>query len=600
MENCNKNHSQVYSAKIVSLEDLLCKKDEKQSYIIPEYQRPYAWEGKHWEDLWNDLQRACNKGGEYLFGSVYLNKNNEILDGQQRFVTIYIFLRCIGFRKDELCNIELGGNDREFFEKIKSDENINDNNIKTASQRYLKGCREFLHKKVKGEKDCQKFKYFIQKKVFFIETRIDDSDKTNSIITFITQTDRGKRLSNLEKIKSNLYYASYTLNLDKNSDIETIFGECYKFINILYNRPEKGERMIVEALFGLLLKVRSQDRTKQDEIWELDWMSGEDKITEEINKILSSNTDTSQEKVRNFLLEILDKLKRIKDFLNKYTQTIQGNELFHNELVLNRYTIVAMIEGEFNNMPSEPQLQINPSDEANQWLDKQKLELDIYLKLKDKQFVLTLSNGELLNQKLIERAEFSIFKIDKHPYSMFLDKPTKTAHNYKYKELFLLKGISWKNYRYFLLAYEKFCNPKFDYKKEILDIKDDKEESLKIEREHLFAQNPSEEYWNKIKEGFESKIGYEEWKNQIGNILLLPKTINIKISNATPWEKARYILEDEEYKLNDVIFKSTFDFFTDIYSECSKKQDDIDKIKIVKELCEKRTKELKCFIWYRF
>lgn len=605
---CFKN-SKVYSAKVVSLKDLLLKGNK---YEIPKYQRPYAWEEKHWEDLWKDLQRAYSKKGEYLLGSVYLNENNEILDGQQRFTTLYILLKHLGF--DKICDIKLGGNDKDFFEKIKNDENISDDEIKTASQRKLKNCYEFFKEKMK-DLNLDNFKEFVQNQIFFIKTTVNDKDKTNSIITFITQTDRGKRLSNLEKIKSNLYYAAYTLfdnkeQLEKIQDnIQNIFGECYKHINTLYDKPEKGERMIVEALFGLLLKDR-KDKSKQDEIWKLDWMSGEDKITEEINKILSSNKQEQQ----NFLLEILEKLEKIQTFLEKYSQTVKGNELFHNEPDLNRYTLVAMIEGDFNTKENEPKLEKKPKNEEDEkWFKGQNLILGQYKSLKGKElnkkeFILTLpitqqpNKIEIINQKLIERAEFSIFKAGNSPYSEFLSNPISKIQSYKYEYLYLIKkGVRARNYRYFLFAYEKFYNPNFDYKEDILNKKDNKGEYVKIEREHLFAQNPSVDYWDKIKQGFKNnKTGYEEWKNQIGNILLLPKTTNIEISNAMPWEKAEHILDTEKYKLDDIIFQSTFDFLKDIHNECNKKQNDIEKIQEVKKLCEKRTEMLKCFVWHRF
>lgn len=153
--------SKIYSAKIVPLKDLLLNGNP---YKIPEYQRPYAWKKKHREDLWNDLQIAYDKGSEYLLGSVYLNKNNEILDGQQRFVTLYMLLKYLSF--NNICDITLGGNDREFFEKIKNNKNINDDDIKTTSQRRLNECREFFQEKVKEEKVCSKFKDFIQNEVF--------------------------------------------------------------------------------------------------------------------------------------------------------------------------------------------------------------------------------------------------------------------------------------------------------------------------------------------------------------------------------------------------------------------------------------------------
>ncbi len=613
---CDKNSSQIYSAKVVPLKDLLL---DSNKYEIPEYQRPYAWEEKHWEDLWNDLQRAYSKKSEYLLGSIYLNENGEILDGQQRFTALYMFLKCLDFNKDELCNIKLGGNDKEFFEKIKKSNDIKDiGEPQTASQKRLKGCYEFFKndKKCKNEKikmlklEMEKlkkdndFKDFIKNKVFLIKTMIDDKDKTHSIVTFITQTDRGKRLSNLEKIKSNLYYAAYTLFNDKEElkkrqdDIKNVFGECYKHINILYDKPEKGERMIVEALYGLLLKTRSQYKAKQDEVWKLGWMSGEDRITDEINKILSNNI--TQEKTLNFLFEILGNLNKIKNFLKEYSLTICNNELFHNELDLNRYTLVAMIEGKYTNEMNEPQPTTKRNSETEQWLDKQELNLNKYTSLKNKEFTLMLSSDKILNQKLIERTEFSIFRAGNSPYSEFLSNPIRKTQSYKYEYLYLLKkGIKFKNYRYFLFAYEKFCNPNFNYKTQILDRKDEYGESIKIEREHLFAQNPTEEYWDKIKQGFkDNKVGYEEWKNQIGNILLLPKTINIKISNTTPWEKADEILTN--YKEDIIHFKTTLTFLMLIRCKCKNKSNDSEKILEVKKLCEQRTKRLKSFIWHRF
>lgn len=611
---CDKNSSQIYSAKVVPLKDLLL---DSNKYEIPKYQRPYAWEEKHWDDLWNDLQRAYSKKSEYLLGSVYLNENGEILDGQQRFTTLYIFLKCFGFKKNELCDIELGGNDKEFFEKIKNDKNISDDEIKTASQRKLKGCCNFfkgmvekVQKKEIRNLILDEFKDFIENQVFFIKTTIKDKDKTNSIITFITQTDRGKRLSNLEKIKSNLYYAAYTLfndneELEKIQDnIQDVFGECYKHINTLYDKPEKGERMIISALYGLLryMNIKSaKDKFFKDieitivetQIYkeyilkDIYLLESEDTITTRINNALSVSKDNK------FLYIVLKLLEKIEDFLGNYSQTKDENEIFHNELYLNRYILVAMILGEYSikkhnsentnlQEPSDEELK-NKNIDINQWKSnttnfnniEQKIELN--------------SLGKCYNKRLIERSHFSVFSAGKSPYSTFLQNPIDTTNNYKKKYLYIFDSISWGNYRYILLAYEEFYRvkknlAKLDYKTVLID---------KPEREHLFAQTPQDNVKTQIKNYLNTKTNKEDyavWIQQIGNILLLSESDNILVKNKSPLKKAEILVE--KYQNNkDYPFQTTLKFLEKIQDK---------SIEDIAKLCEKRTEELKCFVWHRF
>ena len=627
--------STIYSTKIVSLSELFfCKDDESQNYVIPEYQRPYAWEEKHWEDLWNDLQRAYSKKGEYLLGSVYLNENGEILDGQQRFTTLYIFLKCFGFKKNELCDIELGENDNEFFEKIKKSNDIKDiGEPQTASQKRLKGCYEFFKndKKCKNEKikmlklEMEKskkdndFKDFVKNKVFLIKTTIDDKDKTHSIVTFITQTDRGKRLSNLEKIKSNLYYAAYTLFDDKKKleqiqyDIKNVFGECYKHINTLYDKPEKGERMIVEALYGLLryVKINPQKANEKlfsdisniinDEIYEkfiikdIWLLEGEDTITTRINNALSAPNN------ENFFNVVLGLLRQIEQFLSEYKLTKRDeNEIFHNELNLNRYILVAMILGEYENKNTSKQ-ELD-SEKLIEKLAERKIDIEQWQN-NTKEFdgieqKIQINSLAKWDKRLIEQSHFSVFSAGKSPYSTFLQKPISITQDYKYDKLYIFDSIVWGNYRYILLAYEEFYRSKhnnlskFNYMKVAQD---------KIEREHLFAKNLEDVVISEAKEYLNiqaDKRDYSVWIWDIGNILLLPKYENISIGKDSPLKKSKKIIDEfipKEYGNDEknFPFQSTLAFLKKI-KEC---QGDIKKMM---KLCNERTEELKCFVWHRF
>jgi len=73
---------------------------------VPIYQRSYAWEEEHVNDLFRDVQTAISDGEqEYFIGSIVTTKNQEpraeVADGQQRLATITILLAAIRDYFDE-------------------------------------------------------------------------------------------------------------------------------------------------------------------------------------------------------------------------------------------------------------------------------------------------------------------------------------------------------------------------------------------------------------------------------------------------------------------------------------------------------------------
>ena len=80
--------------------------DKKADFLIPDYQRPYAWTEEECQTLWDDIFQFAFPNNnsenfyndeEYYLGTivVFNNKNNklEIIDGQQRITTILLLLR---------------------------------------------------------------------------------------------------------------------------------------------------------------------------------------------------------------------------------------------------------------------------------------------------------------------------------------------------------------------------------------------------------------------------------------------------------------------------------------------------------------------------
>ena len=69
---------------------------KKGNLRIPSYQRPYKWNRKHIRNLFYDLRDAMGKK-EYQIGSVILHENDgyDIVDGQQRLISISLFLHLL-------------------------------------------------------------------------------------------------------------------------------------------------------------------------------------------------------------------------------------------------------------------------------------------------------------------------------------------------------------------------------------------------------------------------------------------------------------------------------------------------------------------------
>ena len=74
-------------------------------FLIPDYQRPYAWDEVECQTLWNDIFNFAipdndyskfNNDDEYFLGPIVTfdnNKQKEVIDGQQRLTTLLLLLR---------------------------------------------------------------------------------------------------------------------------------------------------------------------------------------------------------------------------------------------------------------------------------------------------------------------------------------------------------------------------------------------------------------------------------------------------------------------------------------------------------------------------
>ncbi len=79
----------------------LLETGKAKKFVVPEYQRPYAWTEDEIKTLFDDLTEftASDKDESYFLGAIvsYENENREqeIIDGQQRLTSLFLLLRAI-------------------------------------------------------------------------------------------------------------------------------------------------------------------------------------------------------------------------------------------------------------------------------------------------------------------------------------------------------------------------------------------------------------------------------------------------------------------------------------------------------------------------
>jgi len=235
--------------------------DFRKSYSIPMYQRAYEWDTNEKNkknqvrEFWEDINEFLESNSDFPLGNfTFLRMEDykwEIIDGQQRITTILILIKSIldklkkfddeyykeyaeNLYKKYFKNKEIKFNPQEYDKNFWEDFILLNNNVvpATPSQKKIKEAKEFFDNQLK-DKDTKFLEKLLGKLehsiIGFIE--IDDKKEATSIFEF--QNDRGKNLTNLDKLKSFFMHQIYVCDGDE-QDIKYIYREfedIYKMIN---------------------------------------------------------------------------------------------------------------------------------------------------------------------------------------------------------------------------------------------------------------------------------------------------------------------------------------------------------------------------------
>lgn len=166
---------------IINIKDLL----EIPNLKIPDYQRPYKWKIKNVNQLIDDILFHKDKQG-YRLGTLVLHKDDEnnfnIVDGQQRVITIFLLAYCLSNRNKLNMKID--------FSKFSFDNKISQNNIKVNYSIIDKRIEEFYNFIIE----------FFLNRCELVKVVIDDVQEAFQF--FDSQNARGKDLEPHDLLKA--------------------------------------------------------------------------------------------------------------------------------------------------------------------------------------------------------------------------------------------------------------------------------------------------------------------------------------------------------------------------------------------------------------
>lgn len=279
--------------------------DTNTQYIIPLYQRGYAWEEKQLKQLVDDIYDIPDNKQNYYIGSLIVYKDNnkyEVIDGQQRLTSLYLLLNCLGKKVEKNLIFECREKSNYTLDKIKEV-------IKSHKDKKLKQIENFEIDRIEASikqgidilldelnnfnpDDIKKFCNNLTKLILY---RIEVPQNTDLNRYFEIMNTRGEQLEHHDILKANLM--SY---LEKDSVDQDIFSKIWDacadmsgYVQMHFTPSDRekifGQEWNVlneQDCFELLKSSNDEDKNKKVDI-SLSNEKTEDKTT--IDKIIDKN-----------------------------------------------------------------------------------------------------------------------------------------------------------------------------------------------------------------------------------------------------------------------------------------------------------------------
>lgn len=186
--------------KTLTISDLF-NDENKCKYIIPIYQRNYAWGDDEISSLLQDIKNACEQNQEqdknYYIGSLVVHRRDngdfEVIDGQQRITTLTLIMHHLG--KLSFRNIFFEHRD----ESQQALSNLNSEKLPSNFSQALKTIKKVIDE---WENNKDEIVEFLLDKVEIIRTEVPEGTDLNHY--FEIMNTRGEQLEKHEILKARL------------------------------------------------------------------------------------------------------------------------------------------------------------------------------------------------------------------------------------------------------------------------------------------------------------------------------------------------------------------------------------------------------------
>lgn len=223
--------------------------DTDTEYIIPLYQRAYAWEDKQLIQLIEDIDDVAEDANYYI-GSLIVSQQSgryEVVDGQQRLTSLYLLLNCLGIKTKP--TLTFACREKSNYTLRNIEELLLENRSKIDMDRIevgiQRGVKILSHELGKAEFDKESF---IKKLARVIVYRIEVPENTDLNRYFEIMNTRGEQLEQHDILKATLM--SYLIDDSEKGLFAKIWDACSDMTGYVQMHFISKNNVVREAIFG--------------------------------------------------------------------------------------------------------------------------------------------------------------------------------------------------------------------------------------------------------------------------------------------------------------------------------------------------------------
>ncbi len=569
-----KHDSSYKVAHLMTLDDIF----EGRFFLIPDYQRGYSWEQIQIKDLLNDIEHLGNTDYIHFTGTIVASLNEdgffEIVDGQQRLTTLVIIIHeCLHRKiKNKKLIIEryskignIGNEKQKFITNAESkdffDHVIINNNTKTLqpsinSHHNILKAKKIIKKWLNKQNDVNGILNTVCTRLGFIFYTPKHSKEIG--IMFEVINNRGKPLSQLEKIKNFLIYYSVKMDLSNLHDaVNNKWGTILRNLSLANKSSSEDETNFLRYCW---LVYFDKGKKKSHDVYA------------ELKKRFPFNNYSFKDDIKKENFNLLN------NFINFLELSSKNYEQYFNEY---------SIKSEDDKVQSSIAKTLKSLKSQGTYASIMPLVLAIMAKATDEEQVILLDIIEKLNFRVYilpnvtHRADsgqgdlfgyaFKFYhEYDAYREEAYIEKQNGEEIKYnniidwlenklkEFTEYFcpdeeLKESLinqdarynfyKWRGLRYFLMSYEEFLNRKktIDIEKILLG-RNDKKVNDYYSIEHYWAIK------NRNQEGKNNREKDKLLKNRLGNLGLLEMGINIQAGDKDLSKKLKIYFGKNESK----------------------------------------------------